>query len=788
MYLDDIIVLGENFDIALENLKSVFLRLRQAHLQLKANKCKLFQKEVVFLGHLVSEFGISCDPEKIRVLKDWPRPRDKTDIKSFLGLVGYYRKMVPAFADLASPLTKLTKKKVKFQWGPEQETAFERLKDCLMQPPVLAFPLETGGQFVLDCDSSAVAIGSVISQIQNNNEKVIAYGSRTLNQAQQNYCTTKRELYSIVYFMQHFKHYLLGRRFVVRTDHAPLLWLCNFKEPSGILARWISILGAFDFDIAFRPGYLHANADAMSRKPPKRPCLYPECMECKKSEITEETVKTLSETEINVTVLPNWLNVWSHDELRELQGQNVAISEMIRLKLQSENKPLKSVIMQGQGDVITLWNQWEVLQVHDGLLYRQTENDQGAKFLQLLAPREIRDKIFFHLHEQRYAGHLGRDRTIEAIKKRFYWPGMAVDVARWCKECQVCARGKPGPGKGKSALQQFKVYRPMSVIAVDILGPLPVTNSQNMYIIVCGCYFTKWKEAFAVLNHTAAVVADKLVQEVFLRFGFPDQIHTDQGREFESDLFKSICNLLGIEKTRTCAYNAKSDGMVERFNRTLVAMLSMFVDENRSDWDDHLPYVMAAYRATQHKSTGLTPNMLMLNREIDCPLDLMVGLPPGTETIECPIKYVEWVKNATRNAFEFAYGQLKVAATRQKRYYDRGLRPREFQEGSWVWRWYPPKANLKLGLGWVGPYLVLRRLSYLTYQVQKDKDSKVLTVHVDHLKPFVGTKHPKSWLNMPQMSEQEEISENFEPSYQTPVAVRTRTGRLVKPRDIYSPE
>ena len=222
----------------------------------------------------------------------------------------------------------------------------------------------------------------------------------------------------------------------------------------------------------------------------------------------------------------------------------------------------------------------------------------------------------------------------------------------------------------------------MSVIAVDILGPLTVTNSQNMYIIVCGCYFTKWKEAFAVPNHTAAVVADKLVQKVVLRFGFPDQIHTDQGREFESDLFKSICNLLGIEKTRTCAYNAKSDGMVERFNRAFVAILSMFVDENRSDWDDHLPYVMAPYSATQHKSTGLTPNLLMLNREIDCPLDLMVGLPPGT--IECPIKYLEWVKNAVRNAFEFAYGQLKVAATRQKQYYDRGLRPREFQEGSWV--------------------------------------------------------------------------------------------------------
>ena len=242
---------------------------------------------------------------------------------------------------------------------------------------------------------------------------------------------------------------------MVRTDHAPLLWLCNFKEPSGILARWISILRAFDFDIVFRQGHLHANADAMIRKPPKRPCLYPECMECKKSEITKETIKILSETEIHVTVLPNWLDVWSHDELRELRSQNVVISDMIRLKLQSENKPLKSVIMQGQGDVISLWNQWELLQVHDGLLYRQTENDQGGKIFTFVSTK--RDKILLQLQEQRYAGHLGRDRTIEAIKKRFYWPGMAVDVARCCKECQVCAQGKPGPGKGKSALQQFKV-------------------------------------------------------------------------------------------------------------------------------------------------------------------------------------------------------------------------------------------------------------------------------------------------------------------------------------------
>ena len=395
------------------------------------------------------------------------------------------------------------------------------------------------------------------------------------------------------------------------------------------------------------------------------------------------------------------------------------------------------------------------------------------------------------------------------MKKRFYWPGMSEDVARWCQECQLCTGRKPGPGKGKSALKQIKVYQPMSVVAVDILGPLPRTNNGNEYIIVCGCYYTKWKEAFAVPNQTAATVADKLVQEVFLKLGVPAQLHTDQGRNFESDLFKAICDLLGVEKTRTVPYNPKSDGMIERFNRTLATMLSMFVDENKTDWDDHLPYVMAAYRATQHKSTGVTPNLLMLNRELNFPLDLMVGPPPNQRMEECPIKYVEWVRQAMTEAFVFTHGQLGLAAKRQKNNYDRGLKPREYNEGSWVWRWYPPLANQKLGLGWVGPYLVIKRLSYLTYRIQKNRESSPIVVLVDHLKPFVGTKHPRNWLSEPRILpstgrveiqqgvptgesvplNQETEGEGPQGTFnEIPVQIRSRRERVVKPREVYSPE
>ena len=356
VYLDDIIVMGKDFKTALENLKSVFLRLRQANLQLKVSKCKLFQKKVVFLGHLVSQDGITCDPEKLQAIESWPQPQDKSEIRSFLGLVGYNRKMVPAFAEIALPLTRLTKKNAKFLWGSEQQTAFLKLKQCLISPPILGFPLESGGSFVIDTDASGYAIGCVLSQYQDNMERVIAYGSHTLNVAQQNYCTTKRELYSVVYFLQHYKQYLLGRRFILRTDHAPLLWLCNFREPSGILARLLSILGAYDFQIEYRPGRLHANADTLSRKP-KRSCPFPQCEECKtvtskssnvnvSSEI-EQVYSNATENQPNETELvSNWLCYWTREELKQMQNQDICIQEIIRLKEQFVEKPRKSEVNQ----------------------------------------------------------------------------------------------------------------------------------------------------------------------------------------------------------------------------------------------------------------------------------------------------------------------------------------------------------------------------------------------------------------------------------------------------------
>jgi transposase InsO family protein len=218
-------------------------------------------------------------------------------------------------------------------------------------------------------------------------------------------------------------------------------------------------------------------------------------------------------------------------------------------------------------------------------------------------------------------------------------------------------------------------------------------------------YFTKWTQAFPIPNQTAATVADTLVTNCFSLFGVPRWLHSDQGTNFESELFQELCKLLDIHKTRTLAYHPQSDGQVERFNRTCKQMLKTFVNENMTDWDDHLPLLLMAYRATPHESTGLSPNLMMFGDECALPLDVMVKAPPRQRHV-CQTEYVEWLRQSLGKAHELARRHLKVSAKRQKRY-DCKARPHKYRVGSYVWHWYDPAAAKKFGCGWTYPYRVV---------------------------------------------------------------------------------
>ncbi len=264
-FLDDILVLGRTFLDHLKNLEQVFQRFRHYGLKLKPKKCELYQKEVEFLGRTVGPEGLRVGNNHIKAVQDWPRPTTTKHVQQFLGLVNYHRAFIKGYAQLAVPLYAITGKN-KFRWTDEQESAFLSIKEALSSPPLLALP-NPHDPFILDTDASDAAIGAEVLQVQDGQEKVIAYGSTSLSAEQRNYCTTRKELLAIIKFTRQYRHYLLGRKFLVRTDHSSLTWLLNFKYPQGQLARWIEELSHFDLEIQHRPGKKHGNADALSRLP-----------------------------------------------------------------------------------------------------------------------------------------------------------------------------------------------------------------------------------------------------------------------------------------------------------------------------------------------------------------------------------------------------------------------------------------------------------------------------------------------------------------------------------------
>ena len=268
-------------------------------------------------------------------------------------------------------------------------------------------------------------------------------------------------------------------------------------------------------------------------------------------------------------------------------------------------------------------------------------------------------------------------------------------------------------------MQIVGASRPMERIATDILGELPLTDKGNRYILVVSDYFTKWTEAFPMPNMEARTVADIIVREVVSRFGVPSSIHSDQGRQYESQLFSEMCKVLHIKKTRTTPYHPQSDGMVERFNKTLVRMLKSYINDHQSDWDEQLPFLTMAYRSVEHETTGFSPNYLMLGREVSTPLDIMFEMPTSVESI--PENQWAWaLKEKLEEAYSFVRNNVPGAMLRQKSLHDLKLSWQKFNKDDEVYVFFPrylPGQSPKLTNRWKGLFKVLEKCTDVTYKV-----------------------------------------------------------------------
>ena len=635
------------------------------------------------------------------------------------------------FAKIAKPLHRLTEKTNKFEWTSDCQEAFDDLRLKLVSAPILAFPDYTK-PFTLDTDASDTGVGAVLSQLDDNGaERVVAYASRTLSRAERRYCVTRKELLEVVTFLKHFRPYLLGRHFTLRTDHGSLTWLARFKEPEGQLARWLEKLQEYDFNILHRPGKRHQNADALSRIP---------CTQCgRESHSSDDPPDTPLSDKVTGAISqpqPTNLQERSTAELRELQLQDSSIGFVLKAR-ENDDKPTSQQVKGMSLTVRRLCQLWDRLKCQDGQLWRIYDDGAGKnERMQLVVPSSLRKEILHEIHQGVVSGHLGEQKMLDQIKERFYWPGMAEDIPNWCQTCASCATNKSPPTKARAPLQTVTAGQPMQVIAVDITGPFPESEAGNRYVLVVGDYFTRWMECFAIPDQEAETVAKKLVDEVFCRFSPPEQLHSDQGRQFESDLIRKICNILKIEKSRTTAYHPQCDGLVERFNRTLKHMLATSLKDHPFDWEDRLRKVCMAYNSSVHASTGYTPFYLMFGREARLPIDIAYGtkLPLQLSVGD----YATQMRTSLEDAYADVRTNLNASHRTQSELYNKKVHGKPYVTGDLVWLHnpaVPPGESRKLHHPWTGPFRVVEKISDVDYRIKEVFSKKpAQVVHFNRLK------------------------------------------------------
>jgi hypothetical protein len=781
LYMDDIIVRGASFEENLARLEHVFQRLLEANLKLKPSKCRFFQKEIPCLGHIVSEDGVRTDPEKVAAVKNWPQPKNAKEIRSFLGLCSYYRKYVKGFAMIARPLHKLAEKNAKYVWTEECQHAFDQLKEALMTSPILSYPLPNK-PFVLDTDASDKAVGAVLSQEQDGAEKVIAYMSKALNKHEQSYCVTRKELLAVVLSLRHFHPYVYGQKLLLRTDNAAVSWMRNLKLPTGQMARWLQELGTYNLEVTHRPGKKHSNADALSRMP---------CKVCFRQQNNHDTddedsegvpdgateedetdlkgvVDAPPEPEVGDTTTTATICVvtrgqamqqteqlrpqqvilegWESDSIRKAQLKDTDVGLLLTAVEAKTGRPDWSAVSCHPSRLKTLWRHWDRLESHSGMLYRRWTSDEETR-CQLVVPESKQREILHYFHDVPSAGHLCAEKTLQKIKQDYYWPGMKQDTQEYCKSCDQCASRKPSRQRNRAPLNQYLSGEPMERVAIDILGPLPVTTNGNKYILVIVDHFTKWTESVALPNQTAETVAKAFVDEFVCRFGTPLQLHSDQGSNFESEVFAGMCSLLHIDKTRTTSMRPQANGCVERFNRTLESMLTMYCQHAQHKWDEYLPQVMMAYRASEHSSTGQTPNKMVFGKQVTLPLQAVVGKPMEDSSYDDDEGYVSTLQQKLNHAHELCRSKLKKSADYQKRHYDLRAKKRRLSEGQAVWLHHPgrrPGVCSKLTAPWKGPYVITKRLDDITYLVKRSAKQMAKAYHIDRLLPYQG-RNPPTW-------------------------------------------
>ena len=692
VFIDDILIYSKTKEEHAEHLRIVLQRLRDHQLYAKFSKCEFWLNKVPFLGHVISEEGIAVDPGKVQEVLEWKAPKCVKDIRSFLGLAGYYRRFIPNFSKISKPMTELLKKDQKFEWDEECEQAFRTLKKHLTTAPVLAQP-DITKSFDVYCDASGTGLGCVLMQ----EGRVIAYASRQLRKHEEHYPTHDLELASVVLALKIWRHYLLGNLVNLYTDHKSLKYFFTQQDLNMRQRRWLELIKDYELEIHYHPGKANVVADALSRK-----------SHCNLSEAQPE--------EPSLRVLP-------YGALH-----NLALVPTLREEVAAAQKKDEGIAHIRQ-------------RIKLGTAKCFREDEEGIIWFgnRLVVPKdlELRRKILDEAHLSKYSIHPGSNKMYQALKEKFWWTRMKREVARYVGECDTCQRIKADHLKKAGLLQPLSIPSwKWEDISMDFIVGLPPTFRKHDSIWVIVDRLTK--SAHFIPVHTTYVIkqyAELYISRVLCLHGVPKTIISDRGTQFLSRFWEHLHDSLGTELIKGSAYHPETDGQTERLNQVVEDMLRACVLTSGKNWDEHLPLAEFSYNNSYHESIGMSPFEALYGRSCRTPLN-------WSESGERIIFGSDLVTQAEEKV-RVIHEHLKRAKSRQISYANKHRRPLTFEKGDFVYlRVSPTKGVQRFGIRgklaprYVGPFKIVERCGQVAYRLELPENlSRIHNVfHVSQLK------------------------------------------------------
>ena len=737
-YLDDIICATQDLWQHVKELENVFKLHREAGIKIKAEKTHIIRPEVEYLGYMVSEEGVKMKPSYVEKIVNWPAPKTVKELNTVLGFLGYYRSFIPKFSELTNTMNAQKKEKT-LVWTKEMNESFEALKQEFTKMPVRSYPdYQSEEPFELALDFSAKNVAAILSQKQGGKERFIGAAGRKTTKYEKNYHSCKGELAAIIYGLRKFEHILKFKKFIIHTDSKALTYLQTMKKLTGIYFRWLSEIQEYDFEIRHRPGKKNSNCDAMSR------CDHLEVPTREEEEEEEGYIHRLytlvKKLERHSGAIRNLHR--NNDRLTKnnliREQKNDKILGQVRKWVREGKLPSKQEIRDQPEELKVYYQNFPLFKIKKGVLYRvknlNSTGEIGTK-LQICVPEKLKPTTHVWSHSHVSAGHFGIQATLHRMQQKFYYPAMKKDSETRVKACPDCLAKIQRVKVRDATHQPRKTGYVGELLFVDLVGPMPVTRRGEKYILTIEDAYTRYVAAIPIPNKEAATVTKHHMDRYVSIFGTPSAIHSDQGKEFTSQVFTDLMDKLQVRRTTTPAYNPQSNGNLERFHRTLNSIIRVFADREDTEWSQYLPSATLAYNTKRHSSTGITPFAGMFGRECRLPIDLIIPSPDDkSKDINVHVK-------ETLDRFKRMYNHVRnknqAVIKRNAQLYTG--KTNELEVGTNVWYLAPRKVKgkpMKITDQWMGPFKITGKPTPVLVEITpSDYEGPTITTHMARVTP-----------------------------------------------------